>query len=156
MRHLPYLLSACAALLLLSACGEESSSSGDPTQVVYAPSLGVDLASMNRSSTGLYTQDKVVGTGAEATAGRRATVHYTGWLPNGSKFDSSRDRGRTFEFLLGEGQVIAGWDEGVAGMRQGGRRLLVIPASLGYGSRAVGTIPPNAVLVFDVELFAVR
>lgn len=155
MRHLPYLLSACAALLLLSACGEEPSS-GDPTQVTYAPSLGVDLSSMNRSSTGLYTQDKVVGTGLEATAGRNATVHYTGWLPNGTKFDSSRDRGRTFEFQLGAGRVIAGWDEGVAGMREGGRRLLVIPASLGYGSRAVSGIPPNSVLVFDVELFNVR
>jgi FKBP-type peptidyl-prolyl cis-trans isomerase FkpA len=157
MRHLPYLLSACATLLLLSACGEEQPpASGDPTQVSYVPSLGVDLASMNRSSTGLYTQDKVVGTGVEATTGLRATVHYTGWLPNGSKFDSSRDRGSTFEFQIGAGRVIAGWDEGVAGMREGGRRLLVIPASLGYGSRPVGGIPPNSVLVFDVELFVVR
>ena len=107
--------------------------------------------------------DVVQGTGAEARSGRIA-VHYTGWLhdPNaadghGRKFDSSRDRGSPFEFVLGAGQVIQGWDQGFAGMKVGGQRTLIIPPELGYGARgAGGVIPPNATLVFDVELLAIR
>jgi FKBP-type peptidyl-prolyl cis-trans isomerase FkpA len=98
-----------------------------------------------------------VGTGDEARTGQRVTVHYTGWLTNGTKFDSSRDRGDPFAFALGRGQVIHGWDEGVAGMRVGGQRRLIIPPDLGYGARgAGGVIPPNATLVFDVELLKVQ
>ena len=104
------------------------------------------------------------GTGTEATSGKAVVVHYTGWLydttkPNshGAKFDSSRDRNEPFEFRLGAGEVIRGWDEGVAGMKVGGQRTLTIPSELGYGRRgAGGVIPPNAVLVFDVELLGVR
>jgi len=104
-----------------------------------------------------------VGTGAEAVAGTHVTVHYTGWLfdatapeQKGAKFDSSRDRGDPFEFPLGAGRVIAGWDQGVAGMKVGGSRTLIIPPELGYGARgAGGVIPPNATLVFHVELLAV-
>ena len=97
-----------------------------------------------------------MGAGTEATTGKLVRVHYTGWLPNGTKFDSSRDPNRQpFQFTLGNGDVIRGWDEGVAGMKVGGRRKLVIPASLGYGARANGPIPANSVLVFDVELLAV-
>ena len=107
--------------------------------------------------------DVVQGSGAEAKAGRVA-VHYTGWLQDpaaadghGKKFDSSVDRGQPFEFVLGGGQVIRGWDEGVAGMKVGGKRTLVIPPEMGYGARgAGGVIPPNATLVFDVELVEVR
>ena len=108
--------------------------------------------------------DTVVGSGAEAVSGRSVSVHYTGWLhdPNqadghGKKFDSSHDRRQPFDFNLGAGQVIHGWDEGVAGMKVGGKRTLVIPSEMGYGARgAGGAIPPNATLVFDVELLGVR
>jgi FKBP-type peptidyl-prolyl cis-trans isomerase len=99
----------------------------------------------------------VVGSGEEAKPGRTAVVHYTGWLPDGKKFDSSRDRGEPFSFPLGGGQVIAGWDEGVAGMKVGGRRKLVIPSELGYGAQgAPPDIPPNSTLVFDVELLGLQ
>ena len=98
-----------------------------------------------------------MGTGDSATAGKRVQVHYTGWLTDGTKFDSSKDRNEPFTFPLGERRVIAGWDEGVQGMRTGGVRKLTIPPELGYGARGAGrTIPPNATLVFEVELLAVR
>jgi len=112
----------------------------------------------------LIKTDVVVGEGEEATDGKTVSVHYTGWLYDeaapdhkGNKFDSSRDRGEPFGFRLGAGQVIKGWDQGVAGMKDGGQRTLIIPPDLGYGSRgAGGVIPPNATLVFDVELLEVR
>jgi FKBP-type peptidyl-prolyl cis-trans isomerase FkpA len=113
------------------------------------------------TDSGLQYEDSIVGEGAEAKAGQHVTVHYTGWLRNddgstGSKFDSSKDRNDPFQFSLGAGQVIKGWDEGVQGMKVGGARRLTIPASLGYGARgAGGVIPPNATLIFDVELLAV-
>ena len=114
--------------------------------------------------TELTKDDAHLGEGAEATSGRQVTVHYTGWLfdanaagNKGRKFDSSRDRNDPFTFRLGAGQVIRGWDEGVAGMKVGGQRTLTIPSELGYGARgAGGAIPPNATLVFDVELLDVR
>ena len=105
----------------------------------------------------LKKEDLVVGTGAEATKGKTVSVHYTGWLTNGTKFDSSKDRNRAFDFGLGRGQVIQGWDDGVAGMKVGGKRKLTIPPELGYGAAgAGGVIPPNATLVFEVELLAVK
>ncbi|HEU0186871.1 MAG TPA: FKBP-type peptidyl-prolyl cis-trans isomerase [Gallionellaceae bacterium] len=108
------------------------------------------------TASGLQYEDITVGSGAAATAGKNVTVHYTGWLTNGSKFDSSKDRNEPFEFHLGAGEVIRGWDEGVQGMQIGGVRKLTIPAALGYGARgAGGVIPPNATLVFEVELLAV-
>ena len=104
----------------------------------------------------LAIEDLVTGQGDEAVAGRRVTVHYTGWLTNGSKFDSSKDRNDPFVFPLGAGHVIKGWDKGVAGMKVGGKRKLTIPPELGYGARgAGGVIPPQATLVFEVELLAV-
>ncbi len=109
------------------------------------------------TASGLVYEDTVVGEGAEAQAGQFVTVHYTGWLTNGSKFDSSKDRNDPFQFPLGRGHVIKGWDEGVQGMKIGGTRKLTIPAELGYGARgAGGVIPPNATLVFEVELLGVQ
>ena len=109
------------------------------------------------TASGLVYEDTVVGEGAEAKAGQQVRVHYTGWLTNGSKFDSSKDRNDPFEFSLGMRQVIGGWDEGVQGMKIGGTRKLTIPPQLGYGARgAGGVIPPNATLVFEVELLGIR
>jgi len=105
------------------------------------------------TASGLVYEDIVEGSGAEATVGAFVTVHYTGWLTNGSKFDSSKDRNDPFQFPLGRGHVIKGWDEGVQGMKIGGTRKLTIPAHLGYGAHgAGGVIPPNATLVFEVDL----
>ncbi|MBC7513446.1 MAG: FKBP-type peptidyl-prolyl cis-trans isomerase [Herminiimonas sp.] len=116
-----------------------------------------------KTESGLQYQDLVIGKGAEAVTGRSVKVHYTGWLQNpdgsaGRKFDTSKDRGDPFDFPLGGGRVIRGWDEGVAGMRVGGMRRLTIPAALGYGARGAGggLIPPNATLIFDVELLGVQ
>ena len=119
---------------------------------------------MSASITELVKTDKVIGEGREAETGINVTVHYTGWLydptkpdGHGEKFDSSLDRGDPFVFYLGGGQVIKGWDEGVAGMKIGGKRTLIIPASMGYGERgAGGVIPPNATLIFDVELLGIK
>ena len=115
---------------------------------------------MTEMADGLKYTDTTVGTGAEATPGHKVSVHYTGWLyendKKGKKFDSSLDRGEPFSFTLGAKQVIRGWDEGVGGMKVGGKRTLIIPPDLGYGQRgAGGVIPPNATLIFDVELLKV-
>ena len=115
---------------------------------------------MTTTPSGLQYEDTIDGTGAAAKAGQHVTVHYTGWLYNngvkGAKFDSSKDRQSPFNFDLGAGMVIRGWDEGVQGMKVGGTRLLVIPPQLGYGARgAGGVIPPNATLMFEVELLGV-
>ncbi|MBI5721971.1 MAG: FKBP-type peptidyl-prolyl cis-trans isomerase [Burkholderiales bacterium] len=118
---------------------------------------------MTTTASGLQYEDTTPGSGAEAVAGHNVRVHYTGWLLDvnakdnrGRKFDSSKDRGQPFSFRLGGGEVIRGWDEGVAGMKVGGTRVLTIPADLGYGARgAGGVIPPNATLVFEVELLGV-
>ena len=105
------------------------------------------------TASGLIIEDITVGSGAEANARQDVTLHYTGWLTNGEKFDSSKDRNDPFVFPLGGGRVISGWDEGVQGMKIGGKRKLTIPPELGYGARgAGGVIPPNATLVFEVEL----
>ena len=106
--------------------------------------------------SGLKYQDLVLGDGAVAESGKRVSVHYTGWLTDNTKFDSSVDRGQPFDFVLGQGQVIRGWDEGVKGMRVHGKRRLTIPSDLGYGPRGQGPIPANATLIFEVELLDVK
>ncbi|HVZ60471.1 MAG TPA: FKBP-type peptidyl-prolyl cis-trans isomerase [Terriglobales bacterium] len=136
----------CAISLLMIAMAFAQSTSGGPTKV---EGKGTTTA------TGLTYWDIKVGTGAEAKSGK-VKVHYTGWLTDGKKFDSSVDRGQPFEFQLGRGMVIKGWDEGVTGMKVGGKRQLKIPPQLGYGAQgAGGVIPPNATLIFDVELLDV-
>ena len=129
-----------------------------------APSFTPGVSKMDATVSTLKKIDTKQGAGAEAVKGRPVVVHYTGWLYDpakpegkGAKFDSSLDRREPFSFALGQGQVIRGWDEGVAGMKVGGKRTLIIPADMGYGARgAGGVIPPNATLVFDVELLEVR
>lgn len=140
-------------MLAASACGGSDfvAPTGPLTNADFAPELNVDLSAMTLSLSGLYQQDLVVGTGAEATDGMRVRAHFTGWLINGDEFDSSRG-GAPFDFSLGAGEVIAGWDEGVVGMRIGGQRKLVIPPSLGFGGASLPGIPPNSTLVFDIEL----
>jgi FKBP-type peptidyl-prolyl cis-trans isomerase FkpA len=141
-------LLALLAAAWLSACNQAPASTGATTAAIATEVTMQD---------GLKYTDDQVGTGAVATPGKTAVVHYTGWLLDGTKFDSSRDRNQPFSFALGAGQVIKGWDEGVAGMKVGGKRTLIVPANLGYGARgAGGVIPPNATLKFEVELLDVR
>lgn len=141
------MLAAATVTLSIAGCGDEG----------FAPELGIDLEALTETASGLRYQDLVVGDGVTAQSGDSVSVHYTGWLTDGTKFDSSIDRGTPFEFRLGVGSVIAGWDEGVADMRVGGTRKLVIPPDLGYGDQGAGggLIPGGATLVFDVELLEV-
>ena len=143
------LAGAAAALAIIAACTPAGRAVAADTQVSEMPN-------------GLKYTDVKVGDGATAKAGNKVSVNYTGWLYNngakGAKFDSSLDRGQPFQFTLGAHQVIAGWDEGVAGMKVGGKRTLIIPPELGYGARGAGggAIPPNATLIFDVDLLQVQ
>ncbi len=116
-----------------------------------------ETTELTTTASGLKYRDLVVGTGEEARIGATAVVHYTGWLEDGTKFDSSVDRGETFDFVIGQGRVIKGWDEGVASMNVGGKRELIIPPDLAYGDRGAGSvIPPGATLKFEVELIGLR
>lgn len=151
MKQFLILASLFSVLATFSACG------GNDVAPTATTNTGLS------SITTLQITDVVTGTGTAATSGRPVSVHYTGWLYSstatdnkGTKFDSSVDRGTPFSFTLGAGQVIAGWDQGVVGMKVGGTRRLVIPPSLGYGANGAGTIPGNATLVFDVQLLAVN
>ena len=153
-------LASLCAVLTLAACSEDlapgsggnNNTPSNPATDTYAAALGVNISAMTKKSDALYVQDLAVGTGAEAVNGRTIGMTYTGWLVNGTKFDSNVG-GSVFSFALGTGYVITGWDQGIVGMKVGGRRRLVIGSALGYGSRGSSpVIPPNATLVFDVEL----
>ena len=122
----------------------------------FAPALGVDLGASRKTPGGTFVRDLRIGEGAEARAGQTVSVHYRGTLADGTEFDANQPGARPFTFPLGQGRVIAGWDEGVAGMRVGGERQLVIPSSMGYGERGTGPIPGNANLVFTVTLVRVE
>jgi FKBP-type peptidyl-prolyl cis-trans isomerase FkpA len=155
-------LRVCARVTVLAiipiTAGCAMTSSDAPASVTQG------ISKLDATQSGLQKSDVKQGTGAEATIGHTVVVHYTGWLydtskpdSHGAKFDSSRDRGAPFRFDLGAGRVIKGWDQGVAGMKVGGERTLVIPPELGYGARGAGNvIPPNATLIFDVELLDVQ
>ena len=123
--------------------------------VVYT-SFTKPMPLQNTSEEKIEIVDEVVVTGAEAVAGKKITVHYTGTLTDGTKFDSSKDHGAPFSFTLGAGEVIKGWDEGVAGMKVGGKRKLTVPPGLAYGNQAMGAIPANATLIFEIELLKVE
>jgi FKBP-type peptidyl-prolyl cis-trans isomerase FkpA len=155
MNKLKPIIAAMCFLSLLNACQAESNNVNDDNK---------ETTRMTQNITELVKNDTVIGEGREAEPGFMVSVHYTGWLYDenapehkGEKFDSSVDRGQPFEFALGAGQVIQGWDQGFAGMKIGGKRTLIIPSEMGYGKRgAGGVIPPNATLVFDVELLDVK
>ncbi|MCH9799390.1 MAG: FKBP-type peptidyl-prolyl cis-trans isomerase [Betaproteobacteria bacterium] len=155
MNKLKPIIAAMCFLSLLNACQAESNDVNEDNK---------ETTGMTQNITELVKNDTVIGEGREAEPGFMVSVHYTGWLYDenapehkGEKFDSSVDRGQPFEFALGAGQVIQGWDQGFAGMKIGGKRTLIIPSEMGYGKRgAGGVIPPNAALVFDVELLDVK
>ena len=141
--------------LLLTACA----SGGGPAPsaaVAFAPALEVDTAAMRRLPSGLLVRDLDTGTGSGAARGREVTVHYAGWLPDGTRFDTS-EGGQPVTFRLGAGTAIRGWEEGLVGLRPGGRRQLVVPPRLAYGRRGLaGKVPPDATLVFLIEMVGVR
>lgn len=156
-----------AAVLILIAVGiywgvsvkpvEQGNQSPQLTEISPSADKSKSMEEKNQDPNQLQIEDIKVGSGTEAKAGDTAVVHYTGTLENGVKFDSSLDRGEPFSFILGAGQVIRGWDEGVAGMKVGGKRKLIIPSDFGYGARGVpGVIPPNATLIFEVELLGIK
>lgn len=161
---MPFPSRAVCLLVLTLACADSGDAPPDapgtaPSDVAtsYAPELGVDLDAMRRTDSGLRVQDVREGTGDAVANGRTAVVHYTGWLPDGTQFDSSRDRNEPFPVDVGAGRVIDGWEEGLVGMKAGGVRRLVIPPHLAYGATgAGGVIPPDATLVFEVELLEIR
>ena len=144
-------------LLVLVGLVSLIGNSGQSALANYQEGSGSKKMNEVKTPTGLVYVDEVVGTGNSPRQGQTVVVHYTGWLTNGTKFDSSVDRGQPFEFVIGTGQVIQGWDEGVSSMKVGGKRRLTIPAQLGYGARgAGGTIPPNATLIFEVQLLGIK
>lgn len=151
------LIIGIALPLALWACGDDTTSPAvSIEQTTFASSLNVNLAASTRTQAGVYRRDLTVGTGAVVVRGQNLGVRYTGWLANGTQFDSNAGANPIFTFRLGGGQVIAGWDDGLDGIRVGGRRQLVIPASLGYGAAGNGRIPGNAVLVFEVEVLSAQ
>lgn len=162
-----------ATMLFAAACGADDDDDDDttptpaasatgttaertPTRAPSATTGAITLTNPTTTPSGLKYEDVVVGTGASPQNGQRVTVHYTGTFTNGTKFDSSKDRGQPFTFIIGNGNVIKGWDEGVLTMKVGGKRLLEIPPSLGYGPRDYQSIPGGSTLLFEVELLGVQ
>jgi FKBP-type peptidyl-prolyl cis-trans isomerase len=154
IRHLA--LVAPIALLVLACEKKPAAAPVTIEQATFAPALDVQLAASTKTATGLYYRDLTVGTGAEAAAGQQVSVHYRGALIDGKEFDANGASDKPFQFRLGGGEVIGGWDQGVAGMKVGGKRQLIIPPALGYGETGTGPIPGNAILVFTVELLEVH
>jgi FKBP-type peptidyl-prolyl cis-trans isomerase FkpA len=155
MQKNPIMLVAALVALAISACDsptEPDDRWARPENIQFAESLNIDLGAMTRTQSGLYWQDLQVGAGTTAAAYNTVRVHYTGWLPDGTMFESSRTKNAPIEFLLGVGLVIRGWDEGIVGMQVGGTRKLVIRPELAYGRSGKGPIPPLTTLIFDVEL----
>lgn len=153
------LLCGMMTMLVLAGCAAaaaEEAPAAAPETLSFAPALNVDLAAMQRMDGGLYVRDVRVGGGRTVGRGDEVAVRYATWLPDGAMMDANVAPAAPREFRLGARQVIRGWDQGVAGMRVGGQRQLVVPPSLGYGSRRVGNIPPNATLVFLVEVVSAR
>ena len=146
---------ATVAILAVASCGGDAGDTGE-VRAATETAPEVDLTAMTQTESGLHMLDLEVGEGEAAAPGQLATVHYTGWFVEGGKFDSSLDRGEPYFFPLGQGHVIAGWDEGVVGMKVGGKRRLVIPPELAYGPEGRPGIPANSTLVFDVELLSVE
>ncbi|HEX6040472.1 FKBP-type peptidyl-prolyl cis-trans isomerase [Longimicrobium sp.] len=153
MRRL-FLMLALLVLPTLAACGSDGPTSVEDTK--FAPELGVDLSTMTRTSNGLYYKDLTVGTGAVVQSGQTVSAYYKGWFPSGRSFEQLQPPSGAYPFILGVGAVIKGWDQGIPGMKVGGKRLLVIPSDLAYGSAGRGSIPPNSILVFEVEITAAR
>ena len=151
---------AMAMLVTTSACASAGGSAAPATRpmesIPFASTLDVNLARMTKTATGLYYRDIEVGTGSLIRGKEDVKVHYTGWLTNGVKFDSNTSDDQPITVPLGRGRAIKGWDEGLQGMRVGGRRQLVVPPELGYGSERAGVIPPDAVLVFDIRVVSAK
>lgn len=156
MRHFVRSIAVIGAAAISASCTLEPpvAPAPDVEDTTFATGLGVDLTKMTKTASGLYYQDLTVGAGVAAVSGNHVTVHYTGFLSNGSTFDTSIGK-VPFGFTIGQSEVIKGWDEGVVGIRVGGTRRLVIPASLGYGPVQNGAIPANSVLVFIVQLVSI-
>jgi FKBP-type peptidyl-prolyl cis-trans isomerase len=152
---------ACLLLLAGPGCAREEPAPSNPPEATsietmsFAPELQVDLPASTKSASGLYYRDIAPGNGPTIAPGQQVSVFYTGWLTNGRQFDSNAG-GSPFGFRLGAREVIDGWDQGVAGMRVGGKRQLIIPPALGYGPSGSGPIPPNAILVFNVEVISAQ
>jgi FKBP-type peptidyl-prolyl cis-trans isomerase len=154
--------------LILGACSDKPAPPAQPAapapaaatgaieSATFAPALGVDLAASTKAPSGLYYRDLVAGTGAVVANGQMLSMRYTGWLPDGTRFDGNEQGGDPLTFPLGAKAVIDGWDQGIAGMRVGGRRQLIIPPALGYGAAGSGPIPPNAIMVFNVEVLSAK
>jgi peptidylprolyl isomerase len=160
MRQLPFvialLIAGCKAADQPTPAGSADVPAAAIESATFAPALNVDLAASTKTASGLYYRDLTVGTGPEVANGQRVSVHYAGWLPDGTKVDENVAGQQPFSFSPGTGGVIAGWDEGVLGMRLGGKRQLIVPAALGYGAAGSGPVPPNAILVFTVEVVGVQ
>lgn len=150
------LISTLFAAVLAAGCGSDSPTAVSIEQTTFDASLGVDLAHSTKLPSGLYYRDITVGTGTTLASGQRVGVQYSGALANGQVFGSQAAPTPPLSFVLGSGQVIAGWDQGLPGMKVGGRRQLVIPPELAYGSSGRGPIPPNAVLVFTVDAISAQ
>ena len=148
----------CLVLLLaaIGGCGAAASTSLAPESITFAPSLQVETGAMERTNDGVYFRDLVVGQGPSVRRGTRVSVHYAGFLPDGTQVDVVAPPSAPVEFELGAGGVIRGWQSGVLGMRTGGQRQLVVPSALAYGGRQVGRIPPNSTLVFVIKLVSAR